>query len=416
MAVIGATQIEPVNILGAYVQGRELGRANQLARQQEMERAFEVEQQQKIQNALSGGLDIRTPEGQAALMKFGPQGLAMAAQGAQLGQYAFQAKQAEQLAARQKLEDAIGMLRSDPTQWSANRARAAEMGMDISKIPEKYDPRWVSGQLKALIPLKDQLDFELRGRIADVQERQVGVAEREVGIRERDAMGGPKREKPPEGYRWTEAGNLEFIPGGPKDPANIAGTATELPPKVRAKREELYPKATTAVNSAIRDIDNQIALAKRLRDHPGLGAITGSIDAITPNIRDVATSAQSDYNTLLSQGTLSSLTRLRAASETGGALGNVSNQDTNLLRDSVGSLSQSQGKEALQNNLNQYISDLEFARDNVQNAYNETYAYRMGAGEQGTRSKPRQVRGDPSKRKPSDAAAILKQADAILGL
>jgi hypothetical protein len=260
------------------------------------------------------------------------------------------------------------------------------------------------------------LDFELRGRIANVQERQVGVSEREVGIRERDAMGGPKREKPPEGYRWTEAGNLEFIPGGPKDPANIAGTATELPPKVRAKREELYPKATTAVNSAVRDIDNQIALAKRLRDHPGLGAITGSIDAITPNIRDVATSAQSDYNTLLSQGTLSSLTRLRAASETGGALGNVSNQDTNLLRDSVGSLSQSQGKEALQSNLNQYISDLEFAKDNVQNAYNETYAYRMGAGEQGVPSKPRRPRGDPSKRKPSDAAAILKQADAILGL
>jgi hypothetical protein len=185
------------------VQGRELGRANQLAQQQEAERTLAMQEQQQLKNALAGGLDIRTPEGQAALMKFGPQGLAMAAQGAQLGQYDFQVKQAERAAARQKLEDVVGMLRANPKDWAANRVRAGEMGLDLSQIPEQYDPQWVSGQLKALIPLKDQLDFELRGRIANVQERQVGVSEREVGIRERDAMGGSKKEKPPEGYRWT---------------------------------------------------------------------------------------------------------------------------------------------------------------------------------------------------------------------
>ena len=195
MAVIGATQLEPVNILGSYVQGLEGARANQLARQREMERQFEVEQQQELQNALAGGLDITTPEGQMALAKFGPQGIAMAAQGAQLGQFAMQRKQAEREAAKQKLEDIIGMLRADPAQWQANRIRAGEMGFDITKIPEKPDQKWISGQLKALIPLRDQLEFELRGRIADVQERQVGVSEREVGIRERDAMGGPKKRK-----------------------------------------------------------------------------------------------------------------------------------------------------------------------------------------------------------------------------
>lgn len=395
MAVIGATQLEPVNILGSYVQGLEGARANQLARQREMERQFEVEQQQKLQNALAGGLDITTPEGQAALAKFGPQGIAMAAQGAQLGQFAMQRKQAEREAAKQKLEDIIGMLRADPAQWQTNRIRAGEMGFDVTKIPEKPDQKWISGQLKALIPLRDQLEFELRGRIADVQERQVGVSEREVGIREQEAMGGPKREKPPEGYRWTEAGNLEFIPGGPKDPANIAGTETELPPKVRAKREELYPKATSAFNSATRDIDKQIKTAKELRDHPGLDSITGGIEGRIGSIRGTSTAAQSLYDTLLSRGTLTSLTQLRAASETGGALGNVSNQDANLLRNSVGALDQSQPKETLQEKLDEYISDLEFAKENITDAYNKTYAYRS--------AKPRNVRGDPSKRRPTDA-------------
>lgn len=396
MAVIGATQLEPVNILGSYVQGLEMGRSNQLARQREMERQFEVEQQQKLQNALSGGLDITTPEGQAALAKFGPQGIAMAAQGAQLGQFAMQRKQAEREIARQKLEDVVGMLRANPRDWAANRVRAGEMGLDLSQIPEQYDPQWVSGQLKALIPLKDQLDFELRGRIADVQERQVGVSEREVGIREREAMGGPKREKPPEGYRWTEGGNLEPIPGGPKDPKNITGTATELPPKVLAKREELYPKATSALRSATRDIDKQIETAKKLRDHPGLASITGGIEGRVGSIRGTSTAAQSLYDNLLAKGTLTSLTQLRAASETGGALGNVSNQDTNLLRNSVGALDQSQPKETFQERLDDYISDLEFAKENVTNAYNETYAYRS--------ARPRSVRGDPSKRRSTDAS------------
>ena len=202
-----------------------------------------------------------------------------------------------------------------------------------------------------------------------------------------------KKEKPPEGYRWTETGNLEFIPGGPKDPANVAGTATELPPKVRAKREELYPKATSALRSATRDIDKQIETAKQLRDHPGLASITGGIEGRVGSIRGTSTAAQSLYDNLLAKGTLTSLTQLRAASETGGALGNVSNQDTNLLRNSVGALDQSQPQETLQARLDDYISDLEFAKENITNAYNETYAYRS--------AKPRSVRGDPSKRKPS---------------
>lgn len=34
MPIIGATELQPVNILGSYVQGLEAGRANQLARAQ----------------------------------------------------------------------------------------------------------------------------------------------------------------------------------------------------------------------------------------------------------------------------------------------------------------------------------------------------------------------------------------------
>ena len=71
MAVIGATQLEPVNILGSYVQGAELGRANQLRRRQEMAEAQALLQAQQVQNALAAG-------DRNALMRLGEPGLAAA--------------------------------------------------------------------------------------------------------------------------------------------------------------------------------------------------------------------------------------------------------------------------------------------------------------------------------------------------
>jgi hypothetical protein len=205
MAVIGATQIEPVNILGSYVQGRELGRANQLARQQEMERAFEVEQQQKIQNALAGGLDIRTSEGQAALMKFGPQGLAMAAQGAQLGQYDFQAKQAQRAAAKEKLGELIGILRfgeKDDASYAAAYQTAQARGFDMTGVPTTRDPAYIKSQLQSLIPLQEQLELEMRQQTAEIQRGQLDVSRgeldlqrRELRLKEKAAQSGVKEDE-----------------------------------------------------------------------------------------------------------------------------------------------------------------------------------------------------------------------------
>lgn len=364
MPVIGATQLEPVNILGSYVQGLEGARANKLAQQQAalaQQQQARAEQQFQMQMA-DRDRELKRQELQEKRDSY-----------ALLGQIA-------------------GTAVDQPT-FDQALATLRDLGVDTTNVSPVFDAKKVKTFRDQTMTEAQRLDLEIRRGTLNVQQIQAKTAEAEQRRLERDAMAGPKREKPPEGYRYTEAGNLEFIPGGPKDPANIAGTATELPPKVRAKREELYPKATSAFNSATRDIDKQIETAKKLRDHPGLDSITGGIEGRIGSIRGTSTAAQSLYDNLLSKGTLTSLTQLRAASETGGALGNVSNQDTNLLRNSVGALDQSQPKETLQERLDEYISDLEFAKENITDAYDKTYAYRS--------ERPRSVRGDPSKRKPS---------------
>ena len=364
MPVIGATQLEPVNILGSYVQGLEGARANKLAQQQAalaQQQQARAEQQFQMQMA-DRDRELKRQELQEKRDSY-----------ALLGQIA-------------------GTAVDQPT-FDQALATLRDLGVDTTNVSPVFDAKKVKTFRDQTMTEAQRLDLEIRRGTLNVQEIQARTALAEQNRLTREAMAGPKREKPPEGYRYTEAGNLEFIPGGPKDPANIAGTATELPPKVRAKREELYPKATSALRSAKRDIDKQIETAKQLRDHPGLASITGGIEGRVGSIRGTSTAAQSLYDNLLAKGTLTSLTQLRAASETGGALGNVSNQDTNLLRNSVGALDQSQPQETLQARLDDYISDLEFAKENITNAYNETYAYRS--------AKPRSVRGDPSKRKPS---------------
>lgn len=364
MPVIGATQLEPVNILGSYVQGLEGARANKLAQQQAalaQQQQARAEQQFQMQMA-DRDRELKRQELQEKRDSY-----------ALLGQIA-------------------GTAVDQPT-FDQALATLRDLGVDTTNVSPVFDAKKVKAFRDGTMTEAQRLDLEIRRGTLNVQEIQARTALAEQNRLTREAMAGPKREKPPEGYRYTEAGNLEFIPGGPKDPANIAGTATELPPKVRAKREELYPKATSALRSANRDIDKQIETAKELRDHPGLASITGGIEGRVGSIRDKSTAAQTLYDNLLAKGTLTSLTQLRAASETGGALGNVSNQDTNLLRNSVGALDQSQPQETLQARLDDYIKDLEFAKENITNAYDETYAYRS--------ERPRSVRGDPSKRKPS---------------
>ena len=56
MAVVGATQLEPVNLLGSFVGGMEAGRANRLARVQEQQALREAEQQAQLRNFLSSAL------------------------------------------------------------------------------------------------------------------------------------------------------------------------------------------------------------------------------------------------------------------------------------------------------------------------------------------------------------------------
>jgi hypothetical protein len=73
MAVIGATQLEPVNVLGQYVQGLEAGRATRRQRAADEAAMLEAQRAAELRNFLSTA-DLSKPDAQNQLLRFGKPG------------------------------------------------------------------------------------------------------------------------------------------------------------------------------------------------------------------------------------------------------------------------------------------------------------------------------------------------------
>ena len=154
-------------------------------------------------------------------------------------------------------------------------------------------------------------------------------------------------------------------------------SATEgLAPKEIQKREATFPKVTAALRSFETQADTLAANLTKLRDHPGLSGITGFVFGRTPAITAEARSAKADLDNILARGGFAELAAMRQASPTGGALGNISNQEVQYLRQAFGALDPVQDTETFKQKINDVIAQLQTSKRNVREEYDNTYEYR----------------------------------------
>jgi len=177
--------------------------------------------------------------------------------------------------------------------------------------------------------------------------------------------------KPPSGYRFTPTGDLEPIPGGPASPG--------LTSKEMQKREAAYPQATQSVNGFEAKSDLFIKELQKLRDDPGLANITGPIFGRTPSITREGSRAQATYDKIFAKGGFQALQDMREMSKTGGALGNVSNEEGRRLEKSVvGGLDRTQNIKDVKQGIDDLIEEIRGSKARVREAYDSTYEYRAG--------------------------------------
>lgn len=173
----------------------------------------------------------------------------------------------------------------------------------------------------------------------------------------------------PAGYRLNKKTNeLEAIPGGP--------TTVPLAPKELQAREAKFPQATTALKTFDSTSDNLVKDLERLKKHPGLSNITGVIAGRTPSLTVQGREAQALYDKIIARGGFQELQNLRQSSPTGGALGNVSNQEGQSLRQAFGALDRTQDASSIRNEIDRLVENIGGAKTRVREAFDMTYDYK----------------------------------------
>jgi hypothetical protein len=160
--------------------------------------------------------------------------------------------------------------------------------------------------------------------------------------------------KPPSGYRFKEDGSMEAVPGGPAD----------------TKLQGQYNADTAQLTGSTNSFDRLATATNALLNHPGLAGITGLRGAI-PNVPGSdAADAQALLNTLKSQVGFGVLQDMRNNSKTGGALGNVSDQEGKRLEANLAALENAQSEEQMKRSLKAILTYTEGAKDRLRDAYN----------------------------------------------
>jgi hypothetical protein len=376
MAIIGATELQPVNVVSNYLAGRE-SRQNQLAQQQEMamrqqqmamqqraaqqeeeSAAAESQQNELLRRTLAGGGGSRELM-QAGL--FGP--------GIKLGEY--ETSQAE---AAGKLQDrtmkqrqamfGILSVARDPQTYQTARQIAEGVGLDLTGIPEEYPGEEAINTIEdSLLTPAERAERAAKQETSAIQRGQLGISAGNLAVSQREQA---LREREFDAERADAEAATQAALAAARD-------TSALTPEQKRDRDVKFPKAQLAYKSATQDIDSIIADLRTLSGHKGLARITGGLEGRTPSFRAASTAAQALYDKILAKGQFRALQQMRDASPTGGALGNVSDTEGAMLRASFGALNQAQSDESLRSAIANVITDLTNARANITEAYDLDY-------------------------------------------
>ena len=247
------------------------------------------------------------------------------------------------------------------TSWSAWRETLPEWSRQY--VPEKFTPA-----------AQQQVMRDSAAAIAEFN-RQNLTAEQQSLAADRAAQREISR-----GQLGVAQGNLKVAQDRLAfDQSKLGTSGAELPPKEKQKLDLAYPKASAALRSATNEIDTLVKDLKALSSHPGLAGITGGIEGRLPSVTKNSTAAQALLNKIVARGQFRELQNLRNASPTGGALGSISDRENQALRAAFGAFDQTQGVDSFKQAITDALSQLEFAKGNIQQTFDDTYSYRTGA-------------------------------------
>lgn len=258
-----------------------------------------------------------------------------------------------QLQSDQRKSTANWAIQNGHPEWAGPIMSGAISGSDI--FGQMYKPGTVIPQGGGYIP--NQLSYD-PGASGGAASGAISVPSVGGGAPTTTVAGMPKGyiqlpPAPAPGYRNNPDGTQSFIPGGQGDPATIAAqnTATERAKANAAKPEQKVAAATSLAQ--LKQSDQLVTgfIDKAIQQSDGLGA-TGWVGKLSEQVPgSPAYALAKTLDTVKANIGFDKLAAMRAASPSGGALGQVSNFEEQLLQSVLGSLDQGQDAATIKQNL-----------------------------------------------------------------
>jgi hypothetical protein len=175
-------------------------------------------------------------------------------------------------------------------------------------------------------------------------------------------------------------GQVKYVPRDQAVGMTPPQFTESLTPKERQSREAKFPQATSAVKTFETTSNTLIKDLETLAKHPGLGSITGIAAGRLPGITSAGREAEALFDKISARGGFQELQNMRQASPTGGALGNVSNQEGAQLRQAFAALDRRQDAASVRKAISDAINQIRASQQTIKEAYDMTYEYKQGGG------------------------------------
>lgn len=180
-------------------------------------------------------------------------------------------------------------------------------------------------------------------------------------------------------------------------PKDVAGAA-----RLKQEGENVagMGQAKSAVDNSIAQLDRLGQDAIKIRDNPSLSRVTGWMGAMPSFPNSKARDVEADIKTLGSKSAYAVLQNMREMSKTGGAVGQVSNYETQLLQNNIAAMDQLQSTGKFKESMDMFVDYVEGAKKRLRAAYEQDY---------GRLQQPSQQQGQqPSQTTPSGRPDEIK--------
>jgi hypothetical protein len=388
----------------AQAEQMQFQRENMLAQRGEREAlAAERRRATEQQNALAQYVRSGMPQGTTGLAQFGEAGFRTAK--------ALREAEAADLDKQLKTLEYVSrnLAAATPETYGAIRADISSISPQFGQaLPAEFNPEQVMALAQRGMSLKDQIESKTRQTVvspgatvlqggkpiftapaAPEKPRQSKLLTPEEEAQELRLRLGSRPPPQPREPREPPApipvvdpatGQVKYVPRDQAVGMTPPQFTESLTPKERQSREAKFPQATSAVKTFETTSNTLIKDLETLAKHPGLGSITGIAAGRLPGITSAGREAEALFDKISARGGFQELQNMRQASPTGGALGNVSNQEGAQLRQAFAALDRRQDAASVRKAISDAINQIRASQQTIKEAYDMTYEYKQGGG------------------------------------